>query len=451
VTSKEVRDPVHGLIELSATEWRVVDSPAFQRLRGVQQLAMTHLVYPGARHSRFEHCIGACHIAGRLGQGIGLDAAGVTRLRAAALCHDLGHGPFSHVSEAVFESRTGLHHVHERISAAIIRHHEPIRAALGEETSEWAAQLLEGSGHAVRRTAERDIVAGPADIDKLDYLLRDSLYCGVRYGEYDLDKIVESARLVSRRDASYLAYHRDGIFAVEAMLLARHHMHRQVYGHRTRVVTDRMLVRALDLGVDEGVLPESVFAPTLFDATFVEEYLTWDDARVTSVLTGSGGAAGAMMQDLMARRLLKRVVRLGFDELMAALDERVTVGYALRPVGLTQERVRDAEAAIADAAGVDPVGVVLHWEQLQNPVGGGGDSARVDDKDVLVTDDDGKVQSFSEVSEIFGQPAAAPKWTVSVYLRPRPGDDSQRFEAAARTREAAVSALRDIGHASEGV
>lgn len=183
LTSKEVRDAVHGLISLTPDEWRVVDSRPFQRLRGVQQLAMTHLVYPGARHSRFEHCVGACYVAGRLADRLAAIAPSkmtndrVAMVRAAALTHDIGHGPFSHVSEFVFEQLTGGEHIHEKISAAILRTDEQVRAALGTERSEWAANLLAGEGHGAKRSVERDIVAGPADIDKLDYLLRDSHFC----------------------------------------------------------------------------------------------------------------------------------------------------------------------------------------------------------------------------------------------------------------------------------
>jgi HD superfamily phosphohydrolase len=149
MTSREVRDPVHNLIQLSPTEWRVIDSPAFQRLRRVQQLAMTHLVYPGARHSRFEHCIGACHVGRGIAEAINEGQAerilDVERIRLAALCHDLGHGPFSHVSDFVYEQLTGRRHIHEQISAGIVRHHRPIRDAVGDQAAEWVAQLLEGS------------------------------------------------------------------------------------------------------------------------------------------------------------------------------------------------------------------------------------------------------------------------------------------------------------------
>ena len=316
MASREVRDAVHGLVVLTKREWKVVDSPAFQRLRGIQQLAATHLVYPGARHSRFEHCVGACHLAGRLAERLELGPRERDRVRAAALVHDVGHGPFSHVSEFVFEELTGEEHIHEKISAAVVRHHEPIRSALDAD-SDWIAELLSGTGHGAKRSAARDIIAGPADIDKLDYLLRDSHYCGVEYGRYDIDKVIEAARLVRKSDGPYLAYHRDGVFAIEGMLLARYHMHRQVYGHKTRLATDKMLMRAMLLGVEEGLLPRHMFAPTNLDADFVEDY-RWDDYKTLATLSSAQDSrAGEMARALTGRQLMKRVVKLGIEDLIS--------------------------------------------------------------------------------------------------------------------------------------
>ena len=192
----------------------------------------------------------------------------------------------------------------------MVRYHEPIRSALDAD-SEWIAELLSGTGHGARRSAARDIIAGPADMDKLDYLLRDSHYCSVKYGRYDIDKVIEAARLVRKSDGQYLAYHRDGVFAIEGMLLARYHMHRQVYGHKTRLATDKMLMRAMLYGVEEGLIPRRVFAPENLDADFVAEYLGWDDYRTIAALSGAQGSrAGEMARALIGRRLMKRVVKL---------------------------------------------------------------------------------------------------------------------------------------------
>lgn len=289
---REVRDAIHGLVELSPSEWKVVDSEPFQRLRGIQQLAMTNLLYPGARHSRFEHSIGVSYVAGRLADRLNREEATVRSdfVRMAALVHDIGHGPFSHVSEKVMKR-------HEEVSAAIIRHHPQIRSAIGEQADE-IADLLVSAGAASRRTVERDIIAGPADADKLDYLLRDSHFCGVEYGKYDLHKIIESARKAQFvRSVSALGFHVDCAYALEELVLARYHMHRQVYGHRVRIATDKMLVKAMLLGIEEGDLPTEVFRPEGdLDGRFVEEFLKWDDARVIAELRNARHNASGVTQ-----------------------------------------------------------------------------------------------------------------------------------------------------------
>src|SRR5436305_751528 len=174
--STTVRDPIHGMIELSPAEWKAAVSPVFQRLRRVRQLAMTHLVYPGALHTRFEHSIGVRHIAGRLCESLGFGTGEAEVVKTAALLHDVGHGVFSHVSEQVIDELSGADGVHEAVSVAVMRTDPQLHAALGNELCERAASIVGLEGP---RTAMRDVVSGPSDADKLDYLLRDSHFAGV--------------------------------------------------------------------------------------------------------------------------------------------------------------------------------------------------------------------------------------------------------------------------------
>ncbi|MFC7500907.1 HD domain-containing protein [Nocardioides sp. GCM10030258] len=415
MASREVRDPIHGLINLDPHEWKVVDSPAFQRLRGIQQLAFTHLVYPGARHSRFEHCIGAAHIAGHVATVLDEDAK---RLRAAGLCHDLGHGAFSHVSEMVYEELTGREHIHEAISAAIVLHHDPVAKALGKDLSHWIADLLSGKGHGEKRSFERDVIAGPADIDKLDYLLRDSHFCGVNYGRFDMYKVVESMRKVTDIQGSYLGFDAEGIYAVEELLLARYHMHRQVYGHRTRVATDKMLIRAMLFGVEEGLLPRVVFEPPeVPDDAYVAEYLLWDDQRVIRTLLDApdGSRARAMMSGLTTRHLLKETCRLSHAELEQDLGLNLA-GNAVKPQKKAMSVVPEAEKVVAEAAGVDPEWVVFHWESLKSPIGGAS-RLRLPDSQVPILVD-GNFRPLNDVSDIFTTTEQVPKITVVAYIQP---------------------------------
>jgi HD superfamily phosphohydrolase len=440
MTSREVRDAVHGLTELTEREWKVVDSPAFQRLRGIQQLAFTHLVYPGARHSRFEHCIGACHLAGRFADRLGLEPEQRQRVRAAALVHDVGHGPFSQVGEFVFEELTGQEHVHEKISAAVVRYHEPIRSALDVD-SEWIAELLSGTGEGASQSVARDIISGPADVDKMDYLLRDSHFCGVEYGRFDLAKLIEAARIVREPGSEYLAYHRDAVFAIESLLLARYHMHRQVYGQKTRLATDKMLIRAMIFGVQEGVLPRRVFAPENLDADFVAEYISWDDYRTIATLAGARGSrASEMIRSLTGRHLMKRVVKFGIDDLIGKQRDQVLAEAAMSPkLDVLRNEQAAAEKLVADAARVDPMWVVLHWEAPQKLV-----------KEVPITDEDARsVEKFTELSEIFSADGGLrSRPSVSVYIRPPEGSDGFSAKDQSTIRSAAIKALYEVGEAA---
>lgn len=454
----EVRDAIHGLISLPPTAWKVIDTRPFQRLRRVQQLALTHLVYPGARHSRLEHSVGAAHIAARLADAINgrpgvANKVPVERVQLAALVHDIGHGPFSHVSEEVMEALTGRSKIHEAISAAIVRHDQEVTAALGAADAGWIADLLEGTGHGKNRSVERDIVAGPADIDKLDYLLRDSHYCGVEYGRYDLDKVIESARCLADATGTALAFDVGALYALEEMLLARYHMHRQVYGHRTRVATDRMLVRAITLGVESGQLPKEVFAPPQdMTAEFVAEYLKWDDAAVVHELLQDGSSnAGQVMQALIDRRLFKLVARYGQPELEALEKNVQQRGFIAQPDDDAMTRLLpDVEAAIAAAAGVDPHWVCLHWENRKDPLASQL-AVRVAASTIILVEGDGKGQwMFEKRSEVFREGVQPPEVFISLYLRP-PDDRKLDSKVLKQVTRALKDGLKTIGAAAKAV
>jgi hypothetical protein len=208
-------------------------------------------------------------------------------VRAAALLHDIGHGPFSHVSEEVLDTRNAVKGAHEAISAAIIRTDAQLHAALGKGTCERAADLIGHSGDFAVRSVLRDIVSGPSDADKLDYLLRDSYFAGVNYGQYDLNRLIDTAVVINDGGIeTYLGFADDGLWAVEGLLLARHHMHRQVYGHKTRIATDIMVQRALNLGIEDGAVDSAAFDVPLVDgkpapdAAFLEAYLRQTDESV---------------------------------------------------------------------------------------------------------------------------------------------------------------------------
>jgi uncharacterized protein len=224
-----VRDPLWNNIRLEAETLAVVDTPAVQRLRYVRQLGHAFLVYPGATHTRFEHALGAYHLARRalahLEETAGrpaLEPAGLLRLKLAALLHDIGHYPFSHALEEAGLPR------HEALAA---RHLGSGDLALRLERLgtpvETLLPLIQGTSDGPLA----GLVSGSLDVDKLDYLSRDAWMCGVPYGVIDVDRLLTSLTYVAGPAGPVLALHDKGLSALESLLFAKYQMYRNVYWH----------------------------------------------------------------------------------------------------------------------------------------------------------------------------------------------------------------------------
>jgi uncharacterized protein len=423
-----IRDPIHGFIELRPEERRAVDSAVFQRLRNIRQLAMTHLVYPGAVHSRFEHSLGVCQVAGRL--AVELDELSddeISIVRAAALLHDLGHGPFSHVSEAVLDERSGVSGVHEAISVAIMRTDSELHAALGEDLCRQAADLVAHEGDFAQRTVLRDIVSGPSDADKLDYLQRDSYFAGVQYGRFDLGRLIDTATIIRPSELeSVLGFKAEGLWAVEGLLFARHHMHRQVYGHKTRVATDVMVERALSLGIEDGGVDAAAFQVPIVDAkpapdeAFLAAYLAQTDTSVLEALLHQERDTRSrdIVRRLTTRKLLRRNARVSLDDERARLGGP-RIGRILDPQGM-RDRLQEAEASIAERVSCPGDLVALRVEVPGNPVYRN-PTPEIGSKDILLSFPDREPDMIHQVSEIFRDEMGPSGRYVSLYS---PKDES---------------------------
>jgi uncharacterized protein len=244
--SAEIRDPIHGYIYADTLERELIDTAALQRLRRIRQLAGCHLVYPGGQHSRFEHVIGCMFLAGRVGEvlesrKIGLDEEATSRLRIAALLHDVGHGPFSHMFEEVLAGKTEL--THEDMSQRIIRETE-----IGDILSAHSFSKSEIGGLAVGKSRKEkrfmnEVIGGGLSVDTMDYLLRDSYFTGVEYGKVDVHRIINSFQVVDQN----LAISQAAVFAFEALMISRYEMFRAVYFHRTVRAAELMLIKSMSL------------------------------------------------------------------------------------------------------------------------------------------------------------------------------------------------------------
>ena len=281
----EIRDPVHRTIEFSEREKALVDHPYVQRLRHIRQLGLSFLVYPGANHDRFSHAVGAMHIAGRVFARITETSGDVLRkqfkesdlayfrevLRCAALLHDIGHAPFSHVSEKFmpplgdmdlprawfsrFDPKRKASHEDYSILliAALSRgRRAPIREHEAQDIASLIHHDVIPSGKWQKKYGSRAgihdflhaLISGEIDCDRMDYLLRDAHHTGVAYGLHDMEHLIANLGAVFRRGRLVLTIDLTAVRAFEDFLLARYHMYLQVYLHKTTTGFDYFLDRA---------------------------------------------------------------------------------------------------------------------------------------------------------------------------------------------------------------
>ena len=315
----EIRDPIHGFIYREPEERDIIDTKVFQRLRRLKQLAMASLVYPGATHSRFEHCLGAFHLSGKLVAGLSSNDTDQRLVRFAALLHDIGHGPFSHVAEPILKKHTPTGQIdaavkdskiHELISWQIIRKNAELAELISDKQREQIIGLLNGTWG---NSYLQEIVSGPVDVDKQDYLLRDSLFSGVKYGVYDQERLSNTLLVHEDGDDSFLAVSIDGIHALEQFVLAKYYMTTQVYRHRIRLITDQMIARAIDLGIEEDKIPwlKDLYSYDGSDE-YIREYLTWFDDRVVSEILDKRAPDG-YAKDLFVRLQNRQLFKCIFE------------------------------------------------------------------------------------------------------------------------------------------
>jgi uncharacterized protein len=325
------RDPVHNIIRLRTDTnegrllVRLIDAPEFQRLRRVKQLGLGLFTYQGAEHSRFTHSLGALHlmtrILDRLGHVYQISSEDRAAAQAAALLHDVGHGPFSHAMEKVL----GFHH--EAWTVQIVNSGETeiarVLASYSPQLPRRVASIIEGT---FKPAALAQLVSSQLDVDRMDYLLRDSLMTGAKYGLYDLEWIINALQIDEDGDRIYVAAR--GVFAVEEYLQARYYMFRQVYYHRTlrsaEVVLRAALRRALQIfneGQHVWTAPGGTFEKVLRRQKLtVSEHLEIDDSDVIYHLKQWQRADDPVLSDL-SRRFIDRRLFKAID-LDMRVDER---------------------------------------------------------------------------------------------------------------------------------
>lgn len=250
-----IKDPVHGTMQFTTAEdnWikPFIDSPHFQRLRHIKQLGMGDFIFPGAVHTRFNHCLGCCYTASQIARQIGLAEEERQLVMIACLLHDIGHGPFSHTFEDVFHQKIIRHEAWTPFFLAEYRNSDFFqdynrrnpRHHLTEEKFLLIEEMIMHKSPV--KQVMSDIVSSQLDADRLDYLLRDSHFAGVTYGEFDFRWMLNSMTIVDSAQHERLGLTHKGIGVVEQYLMARRLMTRNIYHHPKKLALEFFLVNLL--------------------------------------------------------------------------------------------------------------------------------------------------------------------------------------------------------------
>ncbi len=343
----EINDPIHGFVGLTELESKIINSETYQRLRRIKQLSGGHYVYPTAEHNRFGHCIGAMYLAGLAGRrllgqlGLGKDV--LQDVRIAGLLHDIGHGPFSHVFEEVLVEKRGMNH--EDVTEWIIR-----KGELGDLLEDGGvsrdriANLVRGRRKTKNDAVVSGIVAGQVDADKMDYLIRDSFYCGVNYGLVDIHRLINSLEVSGD---GFIEFDIAARGALESFLVARYEMFLNVYYHKTVRSVEVLLVKLMHAADD--LLQLTAFSTP-------EEFLALDDMSLISRLRGVNPSESDEAKETaeLVQMLDSRIFYKSVFEKVLHTDDRFVSKI------LTKRKVRESiQEEIASSAKVPTEEVIV--------------------------------------------------------------------------------------------
>ncbi len=407
VREQSFRDPVHDFITLSDPLFLdLIDTPEVQRLRRIRQLGASYGTYHGAEHSRFGHSLGVLWVMIKILErfrviGVELDEEVATIAKAAALLHDVGHGPFSHALEGLLTPGVD----HEDWTLRVLLEPGPVHDRLKKYSStlpELVARVVEGRFDQPRWVT--DLVSSQMDVDRMDYLIRDSVYTGVTYGHFDLPRLINTLQV---DEEGRVVCSTKGVSAVEEYLLARYFMYWQVYLHKTtrshELTLSGMWRRALHLWRDgklsEADVPPSL-VPILRGSPTLGEYLALDDSDIIVAAKSWLNSRDEILADLAGRVIHRRLLKSVFKAPHSTIPKD--------RLPLVRELVRsrgwDPEYYLL----VDDVSGVAY--DLYDP-----DALSEHKQPILALDEAGNPQEITRLSTTMRALAAGPRTAVNVF------------------------------------
>jgi len=388
----------------------LISTPFMHRLTRIKQLAHSYLVYPSAVYTRFEHSLGMMHLANRMCDAFEISGHRKEVIRVAALLHDIGHGPFSHLFEDIMRpyNKGPDKFSHEEITEAIIRTDHDIveilsgkkRLSNGAHPDNIHSEVLSLFSKPPEDSLGKSIISSSLDADKMDYLRRDSYHSGTVYGVFDLERIFATLRKTKDKATGheYPAVLEKGAPALESFRLARYLLYTQVYQHHTRLIADRMFLRSLELAIEDGILPKKFITFRGREKKFLESYLLLDDSSIYEYVlkTNKKRLSTEIMSDLKARRLFKRC----YEKDQSEMDTS-------RAMDLWQKnskgKLKEIEENLARSIGIRPEYVIAYGESESDALKSYrsfGSATQAGDIPMLYIDADGKPKPYEDVSPI---------------------------------------------------
>lgn len=342
VKVKIINDPVYGFIRFPEPELiKVIDHRWFQRLRSIKQMGMAQLVYPGAVHTRLHHSLGACHLMGKAldelrHKGVAPEPDEYTGARLAALLHDIGHGPFSHSLE-----NTLVNLSHERLSHIIMQR-------MNSEFNGLLTKAIEIFGQSYPRQYLHQLVSSQLDVDRMDYLTRDSFFTGVSEGVIGYDRILQMLTVRNNQ----LVVEQKGVYSVEKFIIARRLMYWQVYLHKTVLAAEMLLVNILKRAKELAASGTDLFAtPALKfflynniteddfanDPDIIEQFCSLDDTDVVASIKVWQSHPDFVLSRLCKMIVLRKLYKISFVSESLANILREKMELARTRLGISEE------------------------------------------------------------------------------------------------------------------
>ena len=367
---KIINDPVYGFITVDdELIYQVISHPYYQRLRRINQMAMAYLVYPGAVHTRLHHSLGAYHLMGNAlnelkGKGVDISKEEEKAAKIAILLHDIGHGPFSHALEDILIE--GMHH--EQLSLMIMK-------AMNEQLGGQLQLALEMFTDNHPKKFLHQLISGQLDVDRMDYLTRDSFFTGVSEGVIGYDRIIKMLCVHNGE----LVVEEKGIYSIEKFLVSRRLMYWQVYLHKTVLSAEQMLQRIIKRAklIKAGTqAPLNNFITQPIHTVTLEEFCNLDDYDVLAAIKGWSNHEDVILSTL-CRGIINR--------------QLLKVKYFAEPIDENLVKQKTAEAAARLNISLEEAGwLVFTGEAVSS-------TYNFEDEHIHILFKDGSVKDISEV------------------------------------------------------